>query len=335
MNQYQSESLTELAPALALAQTKIKHAVKDSENPHFQSRYADLAAVTDACRSALAEVGLSVVQTFVPMNGEPTSFAKIEYRKGNEYKVNVYLLGNLRTTLLHASGQFIASELPIMTDWSDPQRVGSVITYYRRYALAAIAGVATEDDDGNAGSSGSRQEPHREGSNGPVEFPSTDRMPKDGRGLYAWACKAGEATGDPTSWVKSINAMGKDLKFPEKMIEWSEQQLKVVWALIIKHLDSLDKPTDDRVDPTPTPQPQSDGSVPRSGRDLFSWLKDQDEKYDLGVLKHVNAFGKKYDHPARMIDWDTEQISKAFTEAQRKIRAVRASMEATEEAMSN
>ena len=57
-----SEQINELAGALAKAQGTIKSAVKDAENPHFRSKYADLASVWDACRKALTDNGLSVIQ---------------------------------------------------------------------------------------------------------------------------------------------------------------------------------------------------------------------------------------------------------------------------------
>lgn len=127
-----SEQINELAAALAKAQAAIQPAAKDKQNPAFRSRYADLASVWDACRAALAENGLSVVQI-------PTDAG--EGRIG------------LITTLLHSSGQWISGLLVLPLVKNDPQGAGSALTYARRYALSAMVGVvADEDDDGNSAS---------------------------------------------------------------------------------------------------------------------------------------------------------------------------------------
>lgn len=126
----QSESIAALAAALAKAQGEIKGAAKDTANPFFKSKYADLASVWEACRAELTKNGLSVIQT--TDDG------------GNGITVV--------TTLAHSSGEWIRGRLTMRPVKDDPQGVGSAITYARRYALAAIVGVAPEDDDGNAAS---------------------------------------------------------------------------------------------------------------------------------------------------------------------------------------
>lgn len=128
-----SEQINELAAALAKAQGQIKGAVKDSTNPHFKSSYADLASVWDACRDALSENGIAVIQT--PHTDEAS---------------NCHVV----TMLTHASGQWVRDTFSLPPTKADPQGYGSAITYMRRYALAAIVGVAPEDDDGNAASGG-------------------------------------------------------------------------------------------------------------------------------------------------------------------------------------
>lgn len=125
-----SEQIGELAAALAIAQGKITGALKDSANPFFKSKYADLASVWDACRAALSENGLAVMQL----------------TESDESGVFV------TTTLAHSSGQWISSRLHLTPKDGTPQGMGSAITYGRRYALAAMVGVAQVDDDGNAAS---------------------------------------------------------------------------------------------------------------------------------------------------------------------------------------
>lgn len=127
-----SDTITELAKALVKAQAAIQPAVKDKTNPAFKSRYADLSSVWDACRKPLTDNGLSIVQ--MPIDAEPGRVA-------------------LETILLHTSGEYISSTVSTALVKTDPQGVGSALTYLRRYALSAVVGVvADEDDDGNAAS---------------------------------------------------------------------------------------------------------------------------------------------------------------------------------------
>ena len=129
-----SAEIGELAKALAAAQGEMTAASKDATNPHFKSRYATLASVWDAIRGPLSRNGLSVSQVLETPETGPGVV--------------------VRTLLLHTSGQWIGSRyvMPI-PDKLTPQAVGSAITYARRYALSAIAGVAPDDDDdGNAAS---------------------------------------------------------------------------------------------------------------------------------------------------------------------------------------
>lgn len=125
-----SEQINEIAAALSKAQAVISGAVKDKTNPHFRSDYADLASVWEACRKPLTDNGLSVAQTAATDEGRVC----------------------VTTLLMHASGQWISDTLAMRPTKDDPQGVGSCITYARRYALAAMVGVAPEDDDGNAAS---------------------------------------------------------------------------------------------------------------------------------------------------------------------------------------
>ena len=125
----QSREINELATALAKAQGQIKGATKDTTNPHFKSKYADLSSVWDACREPLSKNGLSVIQ-YGASNGAG------------------YVI---RTRLMHSSGQWMEGETPCIISGratNEMQALGSAITYARRYGLAAIVGVAPEDDDG-------------------------------------------------------------------------------------------------------------------------------------------------------------------------------------------
>ena len=108
---------------------EITGALKDSSNPFFKSKYADLASCWDACRKQLAANGLSVIQTTEALSGDRLV---------------------LVTTLAHNSGQWVRGFLPVLTKDASPQAQGSGLTYARRYALAAIVGLAQIDDDAEA-----------------------------------------------------------------------------------------------------------------------------------------------------------------------------------------
>ncbi len=123
-----SQSIAALSSALAKAQGEMEGASKDSTNPHFKSKYADLASVWDACRKPLAKNGLAVLQ---PVTAE-----------GNAVTVT--------TILAHCSGEWISESLTMTAQQATPQAVGSTITYGRRYGLSSMVGIAPDDDDGEA-----------------------------------------------------------------------------------------------------------------------------------------------------------------------------------------
>jgi len=128
----QSDSIANLALALSIVQGKLTYAVKDSANPFFKSRYADLESVWDACRSLLSENGLAVLQ----FPGE--------YYDGAM---------SLTTILTHKSGEWIGQEASFPVSKPDSHGCASAVTYMRRICLAAVVGVVQADDDGNAASS--------------------------------------------------------------------------------------------------------------------------------------------------------------------------------------
>jgi hypothetical protein len=131
-----SEDLSELFAAHAVAMGQLKNAPHTAAN-HFARKgkdgkpianYADLATVLDTMRPALAANGLSITQVFTPWDGGST------------------LGWMLVTTLGHKSGQFMRSYMP-MPHGVKPQEFASAATYYKRIALCALVGIASEDDD--------------------------------------------------------------------------------------------------------------------------------------------------------------------------------------------
>jgi len=119
-----------LYTALVKCQSQIKTALKDSKNPHFKSSYADLTSVMLACKDALAANDLAVLQlSRIHESGAPV----------------------LVTRIIHTSGEHIEGEFPLVCkDPNDPQKLGSAVTYARRYALSAALGITADDDDGQA-----------------------------------------------------------------------------------------------------------------------------------------------------------------------------------------
>jgi hypothetical protein len=126
----QSDSIKELATALSKVQGELTYAKKDSANPFFKSRYADLESVWDACRSLMAANGLSVIQM-----------------PGNYFEGRMWLV----TRLCHNSGEWIEQEMSIPVNKADSHGCASAVTYMRRISLSAFVGVVpSDDDDGNA-----------------------------------------------------------------------------------------------------------------------------------------------------------------------------------------
>ena len=84
------------------------------------------------------------------------------------------------------------------------------------------------------------------------------------------------------------------------------------------------------------PASSANGTLPRTGKALFAWTKDQEQRYEVGLLKYLNSWAKLQEFPGRMVDWDPKQVSLAYAEACRKLQAIQAaSTEAYEEALSN
>lgn len=143
-----SEAINEIAAALAKAQGEMGGAVKDSANPFFKSKYADLASVWEACRAPLTKHGLSVIQfPKTEYSGTPEAYEWTAKSGEKRYGVRVVCIVSVLTRITHSSGQWMEDIVSTMLPTGDPQSVGSAITYLRRYALQSVAGVAPEDDD--------------------------------------------------------------------------------------------------------------------------------------------------------------------------------------------
>ena len=147
------EDIKGIAAALAAAQSEMGKAAKTANNPHFRKSYADLGSVMDACLEPLNKHGIAVIQ--------PTG----EDEHGRHVK----------TILIHGeSGGTLQCTVPLIVQKNDMQGYGSAVTYARRYGLMTMAGIAPEDDDGNAATKAApkrQEEPRRQTETAKVATP--------------------------------------------------------------------------------------------------------------------------------------------------------------------
>lgn len=199
-----SDSIAKLAPALLKAQREVKAAVKTGTNPHFKNRYAPLEEVISACKDSLNANGITFLQGAEPTNGDTL---------------------DLTTRLLHESGEWIESTLSMKPVKVDPQGIGSCITYARRYALAAICGMASEeDDDGNAAS---QPETPKKETKPPVAKPQSNDT---------WTCPAHNATLYNTVFLPLMKQVEGDMNVKRMLVS------KAFGAAGV--MDACDQPAD-------------------------------------------------------------------------------------------
>ena len=120
-----SSTITELAKALVLFQGSIENVTRESKNPFYNSKYADLGTIWSEIRQKLSACGLAIIQS--PMTSG--------------------VVVTVTTRLIHVSGEFLESDLTLSSVDTTPVKIGSCITYARRYSLSAILGIASDDDD--------------------------------------------------------------------------------------------------------------------------------------------------------------------------------------------
>lgn len=202
-----TETMNEIAEALAKAQAKMKNPVKNklvqvrSQKGNYDFRYADLSACLDAVRGPLSEEGIALTQSIM--------------KHATDGMV-------LRTSLIHKSGQALWCDYPLsLRDGAGPQEVGSAITYGRRYGLVCLTGiVADDDDDGNAAEGNHAQvsdrrserseEPAQEGGSSQderfqIESELTDLGEKYREaGLADLFAEAWKSAGGPEVWPKGV-----------------------------------------------------------------------------------------------------------------------------------
>ena len=132
--------MDKIASALVKAQKGFAPALKSATNPHFKSRYADLAACVEAVIDSLNANGIALIQKQHPSEGGVA----------------------VETVFVHESGETLsAGVLHVPASKQDPQGYGSALTYARRYSLMAACGIAPEDDDGNAAKAPAKNNVHK------------------------------------------------------------------------------------------------------------------------------------------------------------------------------
>jgi hypothetical protein len=220
-----------LAEALSKAQGTMKAAKKDGVNPYFSSKYATMDAVWDTCREPLAANKLSVIQLLG--------------NDGND--------ATLTTILAHASGQWVRSTIAVtpmrrksksegggFEDASDVQSIGGTLTYLRRYALAAIVGVVSDEDtDGEGGrkaAESGRADSENAGEKAAVEIPDkTDDLTKK---ALSRAIGFGKYKG------KTLGSILMDEAEGATYLHWladkaEDPKLRTAAAYLLKHRASL------------------------------------------------------------------------------------------------
>lgn len=150
-----SDQISNLAAALLKAQQAIGHALKSADNPYYKSRYADLTVVIESVKEPLNSNGITFLQA-VDENSEGRPVVD--------------------TILLHESGQYLSTRTPVFCKKpDDPQAFGSGVTYSKRYALQAILGLPTEDDDAEGAMARNRKQGDKE----PAKYKKSTKKKED------------------------------------------------------------------------------------------------------------------------------------------------------------
>ena len=142
---YESDQLNEFALAMSKAQGKMKRAAKDCNNPFYKSKYADLSSVSDAIKEVFEENEIAVVQRTEDVVDRITVCTKLVHKSGQWVKSK----NSISAFITEKADKYDKSSNVMIQRPMNCQEIGSVITYFRRFQLAALAGVCPEDDDAN------------------------------------------------------------------------------------------------------------------------------------------------------------------------------------------
>lgn len=196
---------TKIAAAFVKAQKGFAPALKNSINPHFRSKYADLSACIEAVIDALHANGIGLIQKTLPCENGIT----------------------VETVFVHESGeQMTGGVLHVPAPKQDPQGYGSALSYARRYSLMAACGIAPEDDDGNAASKApapaaqvAAPKPTNGNGNGFISQPQAKRF-------FALAKQAGKTDAEIKAFIRDTYGIEKTAEMRkqdyEKACEWAQ-----------------------------------------------------------------------------------------------------------------
>lgn len=188
-----------LNKALIAAQAKISNVAANSKNSHFGNTYADLGAVLEVVRPVLSENGIAVTQHTEIANGG-----------------GVVLV----TTLLHESGEERSGYYPIEPAKRDPQGLGAALTYGRRYALAAMVGIAQADDDGESQRRKGDQQRPEKSERREQRQERRDERPREREQRPAKPANGEKpATGDKPDFIKGLRE--RRLRYADRFANWA------------------------------------------------------------------------------------------------------------------
>lgn len=290
----QSKSVDQIVPALVAAQSEMQAVPTNAENNYYKRgtgqnaapyRYADLAAVREACVPILAKHKIAVIQGTIP-RAQMTSFERSD--KGN----HAQCMGDLCTQLLHVSGQWLAFKTPIVCDWGDVQKVAATTTYLRRSGLAAITGLAQQDDDGETARGrgqdarhdrrpdsryDDRPQPQRQtkqppmAGNGhpagqtaaPAQQPA--KRQSDGKSFYKWLTDHSvsfldSSDGEPLDITKAAYEITESLGFGKDIASLNRDQSLKVYKALDAWIKNMTAPFDE----ADTEEVSVAGGIPRS-----------------------------------------------------------------------
>jgi len=196
-----------IASALVKAQRGFAPALKTSTNPHFRSKYVDLAGCVEAVVDSLNAAGIALIQR----TSQDDTGVTVE------------------TVFVHESGEMLeCGKLHVPAAKQDPQGYGSALTYARRYSLMAACGIAPEDDDGNAAS---RQAPK-------VSATKTDLVPQNRLSIIADVAAAINERMSSNDLIGAVEEYQGITDIEEKTALWAMLDSKTR-ASIKKHAESL------------------------------------------------------------------------------------------------
>lgn len=151
-----SDQLDEIAPALVGIHNELRAIVKDSKNPAFKSKYASLDAILDTIRPILVRNGCFITQTITEGSSHNVTMRRKQNNEQTDQVVETFQETSVFTITaasrcIHLSGQWIESISIVPVAKFDAHGLGAAQTYARRFSLASLLALATdEDDDGNA-----------------------------------------------------------------------------------------------------------------------------------------------------------------------------------------